>query len=84
MCCRRIAKEFSQRYGYTPVLLESFVEKRRFTGSCYQAANWQLIGQSQGRGKKHQYKQPRIPIKDIWIYPLSNNFRSILKAKGTK
>jgi len=51
---------------------------RRHRGTCYKAANWINVGKTAGRGKKcHTHKQI-IPIKDIWLYPLHKNFRSVL------
>ena len=52
MITRRIAEDWLQRYKYTPVLLETFVEKQRYSGTCYKAANWKLVGTTKGRGKK--------------------------------
>ena len=37
MAAKRIASDWHTRYGYKPVLLETFVEKERFTGACYKA-----------------------------------------------
>ncbi len=72
---RRLPDDWQARYAYRPVLLETFVEKPRFTGTCYKAANWQNLGDTQGRGKldtRHRYDQP---IKSIWIYPLTRHFQ---------
>lgn len=40
MVARCIPGDWQKRYGYRPVLLETFVEKQRFKGTCYKAANW--------------------------------------------
>jgi hypothetical protein len=75
---RQLPNDWQQRYGYRPVLLETFVETPRHRGTCYKAANWINVGKTAGRGKKcHTHKQV-IPIKDIWLYPLRKNFRAIL------
>ena len=79
LCARRIPEDFNRQYGYAPVLLESFVERRRFTGHCYRTANWICVGQTQGRGKKHVYKTPGVATKDIWLYPLRRDFRRSLQ-----
>ena len=84
MCAKRIPKDFLDIYGYSPVLLETFVEKERFRGGCYRAANWLHVGETQGRGKKHNRKNPGVPIKDIWLYPLHSDFRNILQSRGDK
>jgi hypothetical protein len=65
-------------YGYCPVLLETFVEKPRFQGTCYKAANWTYLGQTKGRGKLGPAGKQSVPIKDIWVYPLDRRFREIL------
>lgn len=72
---RRIADDWQARYSYRPVLLETFVEDQRFRGTCYKAANWQCLGKTQGRGKLDRYNRYAVPIKSIWIYPLSSGFR---------
>jgi hypothetical protein len=68
------------RYGYEPVLLETFVEVPRFTGTSYRAANWLRLGQTQGRGKLEKQHRQIAPLKDIWVYPLHRDFRKILCA----
>jgi len=65
-------------YGYRPVLLETFVEKQRFLGTCYKAANWTYLGQTKGRGKLGPSGKQSVPIKDLWVYPLDRRFRDVL------
>jgi hypothetical protein len=72
---RRLPDDWQSRYAYRPVLLETFVEKPRFTGTCYKAANWQHLGDTQGRGKLDVLHRNAQPIKSIWIYPLSRDFQ---------
>jgi len=60
------------------VLLDTFVETPRHRGTCYQATNWIKVGQTTGRGKKCPRTKTILAIKDIWLYPLHRNFRSIL------
>jgi hypothetical protein len=74
----RLAEDWHARYAYRPVLLETFVEKPRFAGTCYKAANWQYLGDTQGRGKLDTLHRNAEPIKSIWIYPLVRDFRSHL------
>ena len=68
------------RYGYEPVLLESFVEVPHFSGLSYRAANWIRLGETQGRGKLEKNNQQVSPLKEIWIYPLHPHFREVLCA----
>lgn len=78
MAARRIADDWSAQYNYQPVLLETFVEKPRFEGTCYKAANWRYLGQTKGRGKLGPAGKQSVPIKDLWVYPLDAAFRERL------
>lgn len=77
---KQLPHHWQTRYRYQPVLMETFVEKNRFRGTCYRAANWIYVGKTQGRGKLDQYKRRQLPVKDIFLYPLSKAFRQILCA----
>ena len=79
MCSKRILSDWFTIYAYRPVLLETFVERDRFKGTCYRAANWIYVGETQGRGKKDTHYLYSLPIKDIWMYPLVKDFRERLK-----
>jgi len=74
----RLPDDWQARYGYRPVLLETFVESARFHGTCYKAANWIHVGVTQGRGKLDVKNEYALPKKDIWLYPLTQDFRTIL------
>lgn len=71
---RRLVEDWHARYAYRPALLETFVEKPRFAGTCYKAANWQYLGETQGRGKLDTLHRNAQPVKSIWIYPLARDF----------
>jgi hypothetical protein len=77
---RRLAEDWQLRYGYRPVLLETFVESPRFKGTCYQAANWICVGETEGRGKRDIQHQRALARKRVWIYPLAPDPRHILCA----
>jgi len=78
LVARQLPHHWHQRYGYRPVLLETFVESARHRGTCYKAANWVHVGQTVGRGKKCPVHQQVVPIKDIWLYPLRTDFARVL------
>ena len=78
MAARSLPDHWQEVYGYRPVMLETFVEKQRFQGTCYKAANWVLLGQTKGRGKLGPAGKQSVPIKDIWVYPLDKQFREVL------
>ncbi len=75
MATRALPGHWEGRYGYRPVLLETFVEAERFAGTCYRAANWTCVGQTQGRGKLGDHRLGQVPIKTVWVYPLAKDFR---------
>lgn len=75
---KQLPVHWQTRYNYQPVLLETFVQKNRFKGTCYRGDNWILLGQTQGRGKLDRYNKYLLPIKDIFVYPLKKSFRQIL------
>ncbi len=61
--------------------LETFVDKERFAGTCYKAANWIYLGDTTGRGKNDHTYKPNRSIKAVWGYPLSRDFRSLLSGR---
>ena len=75
MSIRKLPIDFESRYGYRPLLLESFVDTNYFTGTCYQAANWLRIGKTKGRGRQDRLMEKAETIKDIYVYPLAKDFR---------
>jgi len=75
---RQLPQDWESRYGYRPVLIESFVEEDRFGGTSYQAANWLCLGQTKGRGKLGKSPAPVVPIKHIFVCPLHADFRNLL------
>jgi hypothetical protein len=82
-CLRRLPEDFQERYGWRPVLLETFVETR-FEGRCYGAANWICLGHTQGRGKKGAHPvgdQTPLPVKQVWVKPLRPDFRRQLRGQ---
>jgi hypothetical protein len=79
MAAKRIGSDWRTRYGYEPVLLETFVEKERFTGVCYKAANWIPVGDTKGRGKLDVHNERKLPVKSVWLYPLDKDFKKWLR-----
>lgn len=79
---RQLPQDWQERYCYKPVLFETFVEQRRFRGTCYRAANWTHVGQTQGRGKLDRQNLYPLPVKDIFLYPLDKHFRQTLHKQA--
>ncbi len=81
--CRRISTDWDKKYGHPVYMLETFVDKERFKGTCYKAANWIYVGETTGRSRNDRYNKLRVPIKDIYLYPLLKNFREVLSHVPT-
>ena len=66
----RLPEDWEERYHIRPVLVETFVDPTRFSGTCYKAANWLDVGQSAGRrdGKP----------KRVFLHPLCPGWRETL------
>lgn len=75
---RCLSGDWKRRYGSQIALVETFVDTTRYIGTCYKAANWQKIGQTKGRSRQDRYTKLKVPIKDIWVFPLQRNFRDVL------
>lgn len=77
-CVKRLGVDWEERYGYRPVLMETYVEQGRFLGTCYRAANWQRVGETRGRGRQDRERIRTIPVKDLYVYPLRADAKAIL------
>jgi hypothetical protein len=75
---KRVSADWQHKYGHPLHLIETFVERDRFRGTCYRAANWKLIGQSTGRSRQDRNWNLSVPVKDIYLYPLTARFRELL------
>jgi hypothetical protein len=78
LAARRLPGDWRARYGYEPVLLETFVESGRFNATSYKAANWVHVGKTKGRGKLDRSHEHALPVKDVYLYPLRRDYRAVL------
>ncbi len=79
---RRIRADWQQLYNHPVYYLETFVDRERFRGTCYRAANWVCLGQTTGRGIKDKKHQVTRSFKDVLGYPLCKDFRAKLCVGG--
>lgn len=75
---RQVRDEWSVRYGTEPVLAETFVERDRFHGTCYRAANWVQVGMTRGRGRQDRANRSSVGVKDVYVLPLRPDWRARL------
>jgi hypothetical protein len=63
--------------------LETFVDRQRFAGTCYRAANWICLGQTRGRGRQGPAGVVSTTLKDVYVWPLHRDFRTHLNSVET-
>ncbi|MDP6113494.1 MAG: DUF4338 domain-containing protein [Planctomycetota bacterium] len=73
--CRELPRHWIEKYGHPIHLLETFVERDRFRGTCYRAAGWTHVGTTAGRSRNDVYATMNVPVKDVFLYPLTPDFR---------
>ena len=73
-----VCEDWKAIYRHPIYYLETFVDKQRFAGTCYKAANWIYLGDTTGRGKNDHTNKANRSIKAVWGYPLSKHFRTLL------
>jgi hypothetical protein len=73
-----LSDDWQRMYCHPIYFAETFIDPGRFRGTCYRAANWQLLGVTTGRGKNDQTNKPNRPIKEILGLPLTPRFREYL------
>jgi hypothetical protein len=76
---RRLSADWQRKYGHAIALVETFVERARFRGTVYRAANWQPLGETRGRSRQDRYSCLQVPVKEVFVYPLTANFREVLR-----
>jgi hypothetical protein len=76
LAAHQLPEDWQQMYGYRPLLLETLVDPARFRGTCYRAANWLRLGETQGRGRMDRENRARgHAIKDIYVFPVCRDAR---------
>ena len=78
--CGRLSADWRAKYGHRIDLVETFVERDRFEGTCYRAAGWLSVGLTCGRGRQGTHRTLGVPIKEVYLKPLSRDYRRRLCA----
>ena len=71
---RRLSADWQNKYGHPILLVETFVERERFAGTSYKAANWIRLGSTTGRSRQDRRRTIQVPVKDVYLYPLHPRF----------
>ena len=78
-----LSTDWQRIYNHPIYFIETFVDKERFSGTCYKAANWIYLGDTTGRGKNDHTNKVNRSIKAVWGYPLTSEFRMLLCGKAS-
>ncbi len=83
LCNRRIQVDWSDRFGFPLLMLETFVDPSRFVGTIYHAANWKLVGETKGYQRiRGGYSNNRQTSKLVFVQPLQRNARLVLSGSS--
>jgi len=77
---QRVPRDWRRQYAHPIYWLETFIDPARFHGTCYRAANWQVLGLTSGRGHNAPTMRPTRPVKQMLGLPLNAKFRELLGA----
>lgn len=79
---RQLEADWTVRYGARPVLLETLIDPARFDGASYRAANWIVVGETTGGGRREQARprMARAP-KLVLLYPLAKDAARRLRGR---
>jgi hypothetical protein len=76
----RLVGDWRAQYGVNPVLVETLVDRKRYHGGCYRAANWIELGETSGRGRMDRDgKRHGAEVKKLLVYPLVKNVQQRLR-----
>jgi SRSO17 transposase len=77
---RQLEHDWSERYGVKVWLAESFVDRQRFSGASYRAANWQALGWTRGFAKTKGRFEHHGNIKEVYVYVMDERMRQWVHA----
>ena len=82
LAVRRLRRDWAERFGYEPVVAETFVSPP-WRGTCYRAANWVHLGQTTGRGRQDRQYAAGGTVREVFVYPLVRNWQQALVAESS-
>ena len=79
---RALPGQWQERFGYRPLLAESFTDPEAYEGTCYKASNWKPIGMSAGysRHRADFYVRNERP-KKLWVHEMGTKGKAGLRAQ---
>jgi len=80
--CRQLPGQWEERFGYRPLIAESFTDPEAFAGTCYKASGWEPVGMSKGNSRhRADYYQPNERPKRLWLKELCPQARNQARAQ---
>ena len=81
----RLSADWQERYGHPVLVVETFVDPSRFSGTVYTAAGWEELGLTQGNSRKSRdYYEPNGQPKRLFVKALERNACTSLQAQTLK
>jgi hypothetical protein len=78
---RELPEQWHGRFGYTPLLAESFTDPEAYAGTCYKASNWEPVGMSAGYSRhRADFYLANDQPKRLWLRDLDPQGRKKLRA----
>jgi SRSO17 transposase len=71
---RQLREDWEKQYEVTPYMVETFVDREKYLGTCYIAANWTYLGITKGYGRKGNKFVYHGRKKDIYVYIMDRSF----------
>jgi hypothetical protein len=80
--CRQLPGQWQERFGYRPLIAESFTDPEAFAGTCYKAGGWEPVGMSRGNSRhRADYYHPNGRPKRLWLKELCPGARELARAQ---
>jgi len=78
---RELPRLWFDRFGYEPLLAETFTDIEAFEGTCYRASGWQPLGKTKGYSRdRADFYVPNDRPKKLWIRELRDDATGLLRA----
>jgi hypothetical protein len=79
---RALPGQWHERFGYRPLVAESFTDPEAYAGTCYKASNWEPVGFSAGYSRhRADFYIPNERPKRLWLRELCPKARAHLRAR---
>lgn len=79
---KRLSDDWARYHGHHVLVAETFVDMKRFSGTCYRAANWIEVGKTQGFARSNKRYFEHGEKKLVFVYPLYKRSCEILSSTG--